>query len=310
MISGLGCLAAGGCSSESKLRRAGDTPYVRCLAGPEPDERSIRVGALTLKSDARVLTVAGPTRLRLAVFSAAGLGSGPTEAALNLLRSRRPDLILMLGGVGADGSLASATLGKLASLPAPTLVVLGGRDGWAVHGQALEALERAPHIMDATALRAIRIGNNTLVPLAGADVGRYALDAASCGFDHSDLDLVAQELGPLAAEERRWLVSWHAPAGLPSGLIGDRPAAVSTVASTGSTTVARFAERIAARGILYAWPAEPPQGHPPAVAAHGPIGVTAVPRLFGPRQEAANGTRGEHSVLMIEVDREGLRIAP
>jgi len=314
VFGGLACSAASSCSSESKLRKDGVTPYVRCLAGPEPDTRSDRIGRLTLKVDARVLTVAGPTPLRLAVFSASGLGQGPTEAALGVLRSLRPDLILMLGGVGADDPLVSATLGKLANLPVPTLFVLGGRDGWAVHEEALEAFEDKPGIIDATALRAIRIGNNTLVPLAGADTGRYALDAASCGFNSSDLDLVAQELGPLAADERRWLVSWHAPAELPSGLIGDQPGASSpgsAAGSSGSTAVARFAERIAARGILYAWPAEPPQGAPlPGAASHGPIGVTAVPRLFGPRQEAANMTRGEHSVLLLEVDRAGLRIAP
>jgi hypothetical protein len=287
---------------------------MRCLAGPEPDARSERIGGVTLKLDARVLTVAGPTPLRLAVFSASGLGKGPTEPALGVLRSLRPDLILMLGGVGAEGSLASATLGKLASLPAPTLIVLGGRDGWAVHEKALEAFEDTPRIIDATTLRAIRIGNNTLVPLAGADTGRYALDAASCGFDSSDLDLAAQELGPPAANELRWLVSWHAPAELPSGLLGAQPATSapgSAAGSSGSTAVARFAERIAARGVLYAWPAEPPQGVSlPGTASHGPLGVTAVPRLFGPRQEGANMTRGEHSVLLLEVDRAGVRIAP
>jgi len=286
---------------------------MRCLAGPEPDTRSERIGRVTLKLAARVLTVAGPTPLRLAVFSASGLGKGPTESALAALRSLRPDLILMLGGVGADGPLASATLGKLASLPVLTLIVLGGRDGWAVHAKALEAVEDTPRIIDATALRAIRIGDNTLVPLAGADTGRYALDGASCGFNGADLDLVAQELGPLAADERRWLVSWHAPAELPSGLIGGHPGAPgpgSAAGSTGSTAVARFAERISARGVLYAWPAQPTQGDPlPGAAAPGPLGVAAVPRLFGPRHEAADMTRGEHSVLLLEVDRTGLRIA-
>jgi hypothetical protein len=289
-----------GCSAESKLRKEGATPYVRCVAGPEPDERSLRAGPWTLELKKRVLQVQGPTRaLRLAAVSAPGLGDPLGSAALATLREANPDLLVLLGGVGDGPALASATFKALASLSMPSLIVLGGRDTWAAHEKAFEELPPSARIIDATVLRAIRIGNHTLVPLPGAEKGRYALQATACGFDQSDLDEAAKELGAAPAGETRWLLSWQAPTQV-AGTLGPRTGAGAPL---GSPLLTQFAAKVGAKGALYAWPTDEM-----SAARAGPLGVAAVPRLFGPRLETSSGSRLANGVLMLEVGVDGVRV--
>jgi hypothetical protein len=283
------------CSSEARLRKAGLTPFVSCLVGPEPDARTIRTGELELEIRERELTVRGPARpLRVAAFSAAALGGTLGTSTLERLRQSQADLFILLGGVGDQPQPAAATLARLASLSSPTLAVLGGRDGWAAREKALEELKNAERIIDATVLRAVRIGRHTLVPLAGAEAGRYALGGAACGFDAADLDQVAEELGAAKSDETRWLLSWQAPSDLGPQL-GPR---TSFGLPLGSERVAAFARRISARGVLYAWP--PDDRVAPATPFE--LGVTGLPRLFGPRVEAGDGTRAALAALVLEFD--------
>lgn len=283
------------CSSEAKLRKAGLTPFVSCLVGPEPDARTIRAGELELEISERELTVRGPARpLRVAAFSAAALGGALGTSTLERLRQSQADLFILLGGVGDQPQPAAATFARLASLSSPTLAVLGGRDGWTAREKAFEELKNDERIIDATVLRAIRIGRHTLVPLAGAEVGRYALNEAACGFDAADLDQVARELGAAKSEETRWLLSWQAPSDLGPQL-GPR---TTFGLPLGSDRVAAFARRISARGVLYAWPPDDQT----ARAMPFDLGVTGLPRLFGPRLEAGDGSRSELAALVMEFD--------
>jgi hypothetical protein len=296
----LALVCLGGCSTESKLRKEGATPYVRCVAGPEPDERSLRAGPWTLELKKRVLHVRGPSRaLRLAAVSAPGLGDPLGSAALASLREANPDLLVLLGGVGDGAALASATMKALASLSIPSLIVLGGRDTWSAHATAFEELSPSARIIDATVLRAIRIGNHTLVPLPGAEKGRYALQATACGFDQSDLEEVAKELGAAGAGENRWLLSWQAPTQVATAL-GPRTGAGAPL---GSPLLAQFAAKVGAKGALYAWPTDEM-----AVLRAGPLGVVGVPRLFGPRLETSSGSRIANGLLLLEVGADGVRI--
>jgi hypothetical protein len=293
----LALVCTAGCSAESKLRKEGATPY----AGPEPDERTLRAGPWTLELKKRVLRVVGPTRaLRLAALSAPGLGDPLGGDALARLREANPDLLVLLGGVGDGPALASATFKALASLSMPSLIILGGRDTWSAHEKAFEELPPNARIIDATVLRAIRIGNHTLVPLPGAEKGRYAQQSAACGFDQSDLDEAAQELGAPPAGETRWLLSWQAPT-----RVGAAPGPRSeSGAALGSPLLTRFAQRVGAKGALYAWPTD----EKTAVVQSGPLGVAAVPRLFGPRLETSSGSRISNGILMLEVGSDGLRV--
>lgn len=274
---------------------------MRCVAGPEPDERNLRAGPWTLEVKKRVLQVQGPTRaLRLAAVSASGFGNPLDSATLATLREANPDLLVLLGGVGDGAPLASATFKVLASLSMPSLIVLGGRDTWAAHEKALEELSPNARIIDATVLRAIRIGNHTLVPLPGAEKGRYALQATACGFDQSDLDDAAKELGAAPPGETRWLLSWQAPTQVGAAL-GPRTGAGAPL---GSPLLTQFAAKVGARGALYAWPIDEltPAAQP------GPLGVAAVPRLYGPRLETSAGSRIANGVLMVEVGADGVRV--
>lgn len=296
----LACVA--GCSAESKLRKEGATPYVRCVAGPELDERTLRAGPWTLELKKRVLRVLGPTTraLRLAALSAPGFGDPLGSEALARIREANPDLLVLLGGIGDGPALASATFKALASLSMPSLIVLGGRDTWSAHEKALEELPSNARIIDATVLRAIRIGNHTLVPLPGAEKGRYALQSAACGFDQADLDEAAQEIGAAPAGENRWLLSWQAPTRV-AGALGPR---TESGAALGSPLLTRFAQRVGAKGALYAWPTD----EKTAVVQAGPLGVAAVPRLFGPRLETSSGSRIPNGLLMLEVGNDGVRV--
>jgi hypothetical protein len=289
-----------GCSAESRLRKEGVTPYVRCIAGPEPDSRSLRVGQWTFETKKRVLHVRGPNRaLRLVTLTAAGLGSPLGAAALGRLRDANPDALLLLGGLGEGAPLASATLKAFASLSIPTLIVLGGRDTWAAHEKALEELPGDARIIDATVLRAIRIGNHTFVPVPGAEKGRYALQATACGFDEADLDEAAKDLGPVASGESRWLMSWQAPAQIGSAPGPRTPAG----GPLGSALLTRFASQVGAKGALYAWPAD--EAEAPEAES---LGVVRVPRLYGPRVETSSGSRLTNDLRILEVGADGIRV--
>jgi hypothetical protein len=219
-----------------------------------------------------------------------------------MLREANPDLLLMLGGVGDAPALASATFKALASLSMPSLIVLGGRDTWSAHEKAFEELPAAARIIDATVLRAIRIGNQTLVPLPGAEKGRYAVQAAACGFDQPDLEAAAKELGPASAGENRWLLSWQAPAQV-AGAPGPRTGAG---AALGSLLLAQFAAKVGAKGALYAWPTD--EAVTPPAARPAPLRVASVPRLYGPRLETSSGSRIPNGVMVLEVGADGVRV--
>jgi hypothetical protein len=298
LLYGLSGLSA--CSAESKLREGGPTPYTHCLAAAPPPARSGRIGDIAFKLHDRVLALS-PKRwpLRIAAFSGAGFGGPVRASGLARLRESKADLLLMLGGLGESAPIAEASAKALAALGQPILLVLGGRDSWRISQAALEGLGGSS-IIDVTALRRISIANNTLVPVAGAEQGRYAVNEEACGFGRKDLEAAATELGPAKAAERRWLISWQAPAAQ-----GSVPSAARSEAGMelGSASLGRFGERIGAIGALCAWPAGRQETSP-----DGPLTARLVPRLFGPRLERPDSSRVAPGFLLIELDDQGLRV--
>ncbi|HJL17842.1 MAG TPA: hypothetical protein RMH99_19410, partial [Sandaracinaceae bacterium LLY-WYZ-13_1] len=234
------------CDDEEELAVEGDAPYVRCHAAEAPAERRWSVGALRLARDGeRRLTIEGaPEPARLAVFAGPGPGARPSEAA-EAVAGLEPHLIAVLGDLGDEPGPLLAALGGLGP---PVLVVPGGADRRAPLVEALEGLEgaAADRVVDASVLRAIRLGRLELVPVPGAPGGRYAVDEGACGFSDDDLD--AWALDEPADGAHRVLLAWAGPEGegdgsVTRGLMGTE---------AGSPRVGRLAEAVGARGALFA----------------------------------------------------------
>mgnify|MGYP003429135147 FL=1 len=202
----------------------------------------------------------------------------------------------MLGGLGDNAEDARATVKALSGLGRLVMVVLGGRDAYRPAGAALHELGDEAVVVDVSAVRSIKIGGDVLIPWAGAEQGRYALDETRCGYGARDADEAVQTRGPAATDERRWLVSWQA---LP-------PAAARSMASDRrelGMELARLAERLGVKGSLGAWPASETESGPP-----GPLGNMLVPRAWGPNVERPDGTIAPHRVAVVAFDAAGPRI--
>jgi hypothetical protein len=307
-------LALAGCRGcgAGALEVAGPTPYVRCLAAAPPEGVHV-VGSLRLAFDERTLRITGtPEEVRIVAFSGPGFASAPDATVLQRLAGARADLALLLGGLGDDAAIARATVKALATLAMPTLLLAGGRDTRErIEGALAVQSATSRKVIDATALDAVRLGRDVLVPIAGASDGRYALDARSCGHRLDDLKERASALGPLPAGERRWLVAWEAPGeGGPLSI-----ARTHTGIDTGSADLAELARRIGAGGGVFAWPevqvARPSAGDG---ARSVPFGLGArdlrvvVPRLTGPAQERSDGTRILPGFAVLRLDADGLAV--
>ena len=295
------CIACslGACSlwSERQLREEGPSPFTRCGAAAAPRERSGEIAGVSIRVSERMVQLSkSAPGLRLAVFGAAGLGGPPSSAALERLRATRADVLLLLGGLGESPAVASATVKTLASLGRLVLVVLGGRDAYRVAHDALREAPDDAWILDATALRSIRIGHHVLIPWGGSEQGRYALDEGHCGFGARDVREAVAALGPAPAGERRWLASWQA---LPTA---SERAAIRDSDELGAQLV-RLAESLGIQGSLAAWPADSaPEPEP------GRLKALRVPRAWGPPDERSDGTPRPAGASVLVFETDGPRI--
>lgn len=239
----------------------------------------------------RRLSIEGaPSEWHLAAFS------GPVHAsAVRSLGGRRPHLALMLGGVGDDDAEIGRTLTALGELGAPVLVIAGGADRHEALERAFGALEgqTKDRVVDASALRSIRVGAIELVPLAGAPEGRYAITNEACGLSAADAEEVASALEDRSADVHRYVVSWAGP----SATIG-----VASVEG-GSARVSELIERTGAEGALFAWPSESA-----GRIEREPLRVAVRP-LTGPWIVAADGSRVAPGATLLTAGREGLAVA-
>lgn len=294
-----------------KLKVGGPTPYVRCLAGPPPASRKWRVGAAQFEIAGRVLTVEGwKYPIKIAAFSGPAFSDASPASALKKVAAVQPRLVIVLGGVGDNRERATSTLHGIGELGITALIVAGGRDEWGDLRAAFSALDNkfGDLVVDATALRSIRIGRDLLIPIAGASNGRYSRDNSACGFAESDLASIASEVGA-ARGERRWLLSWQAPAG--GGTLS--VARTTGGVDTGDEALAAFAERIGARGGLFAWP-DLQVMRPRTLAGNLPLpwGIVAddlrlvVPRLAGPAIERDDGTRAAPGFALVILNEAGM----
>jgi hypothetical protein len=200
----------------------------------------------------------------------------PPPNVLEYLRQTQADVFVVLGGLGRTNAQAVQSARALESLQRLVLVVRGGADNF-----ELDPANTGSRVFDASGVRSVRIGKDTLVLWPGADQGRYALDPSRCGFGEAELQSALAELGPLEPAERRWLLTWQAP-------------------EPGSALTA-FVRKAGVGGVLYAWPPQPEV--PPSAwdSAHPQL----VPRAWGPLPEGPDGHATEPGALVLRLDREG-----
>jgi len=283
---------------------SGEHAYTRCRALPPSVASEQRVGPLTFRLRQRTLEISGLRRpALLAAFAGPGPGPAPSSVAFSALAGERPDLLIALGDMGDSDAVARATVRGLAAGGIPTLLLAGARD---TPERLAAALSAEPgSVLEVSGLDAVRIDNDTFVPLAGTRLGRYALADTACGFGADDLEALAAALGPRKAG-RRWLLAWEAPAGGPA----------ASVVDAGDAELERFAQTIGARGGLFAWPssqagrafaAELQARVLPGAAGRADLQLV-VPRLTPPALERADGSRVPPGYALLRLDSAGLQL--
>jgi hypothetical protein len=306
--------ACDGCpgGANSSLKVEGATPFVRCLAAEPPKDSVRRAGPITIQSRAGTISLDGlRPPVTIAAFGGPGFAKPPGEASVAAIAAAEPQLLIMLGGLGDTPAAARETVAALAELPVPTLFLAGGRDRHGSVGRALRELDAnaAERIIDVTSASAIRIGNDTFVPVAGSLDGHYALHDEACGYTEADLE--TRELAAAREGSRRWLLAWQAPSE-----IGDRAVARTEQGlDLGSAPLAVFAGRLAARGGLFAWPtvqvlhSSASRGQRrAAVGVAEPDLRLVVPRLTGPAIERDDGSRVPPGFVLLRLDDAGLTL--
>ena len=267
-------MVLGGCGSNgAKGGEVRDAPYSTCNRAEPPAERNGASGTVQFNLVKRTLTLKpGAAGIRLALFSGSGL-LPPEPDVIAYLRDTHADVFVVLGGLGRSTAQATRAARALQSLQRLVLVVRGGADSF--------ELETRPETMllDASALRTLRIGQDSFLLWPGADQGRYALGPAHCGFGEADLEALLKELGPREPRERRWLLSWQAP--------------------EAGSALSSFVARAGIQGTFSAWPVQPEQENE---------GLRRVPRAWGPLTEGREGQPHPPAALVLYVDRDGLRV--
>jgi hypothetical protein len=283
------------CSTESRLRVAGETPYVRCLGAPPPKERAWQVGALRLAVSKRTLTVESPAPVKLAVFSGPAFGqvwSGTDLASVTASSA----VAIVLGGMGETTADAKANLEALAKTGRVALVLGGGRDRFTVMQEAFDGLDAraANRVIDISALDELLIGAVSLVPVSGSELGQYTSADDACGFGKDDLDALAKRLDK---HQHRWLVSWHAPAG---------PfARTDEGLELGSHALAAFARRVGVSAGLHAFP-EAQAGRLLQASPRSAV----VPRLAGARPERSDGSLVPPGFALVDLAAAAISWVP
>jgi hypothetical protein len=214
------------------------------------------------------------------------------------LAAARAGLVLLLGGLGDDLAAASANLSALATLRVPVLFLAGGADRLPVIEEAFAALPEPSRdlLVHASGLRELRIGQDRFALVAGAPLGRYAIDAQACGFSLDDLDDVRAAFAGGAKGARSWLLSWGAPSGW-----GISSAAGSDV---GSPELFALSQALGVRGGVFAYP-ETQAGLTLRDEKQGRL-AAVVPRLGRTGSTRADGGRVPSSLLVLTWTEQGL----
>lgn len=278
------------------------------MAVSAPDAASGIVGTTRWSVADRTLTLSAPAGpIRLGAFRGPGTASQTFAGALGALSEHRPNVVFVLGGLGASAEVVAASLHALAALPFIVVVIPGGDDPAEIFGEAIdEARTNAPNLFDGRRLRQVVLGGDTFALLSGAPNGRYALDGSSCGnHDEDRAELEASDHG------RTWLVSWAAPAGGGVVAVGRGFEGVDA----GDPRVTQVMRRIGAAGGIFAWPATrvslPTNAAGEVVLAPGVADASfriVANRLVGPAVERDDTALAPPGALLLELSAAGLTL--
>jgi hypothetical protein len=252
--------------------------------------------------EGRTLSVSGRTALRVVAVTGP-VGAPFARSDIAQLSAARPDLLVLLGGLGDSHETAAANLSALAALHVPTLFIAGGADRLPVVRSAFEELEEnaAEYLMHGSGLRELRVGKQRFALVSGAAQGRYAVDEDGCGFEQDDLDAVAAAFEQVKSDEQLWLLAWNAPSGwgIARGYGGTE---------LGSVELAKLAEELGARGGIFAYPEA--RSFLPTEVGKGKGLALVVPRLGRTGVLRADGSRFGPALATLIVGARGVVPAP
>jgi len=296
----------------SSFEGGGVTPYVRCLAA-DPPSFPQTLGALRLSVSDRVLEIEGlPAEPRVAVFQGPGMAtSAAPNEVVGALARQKPDLLLMLGGIGSDPKNAAATLHPIAKQGIPLLFLAGGRDTSENVTAARDLLPTplGAQFIDLTSLVALRTKGYLWLLVAGAAAGREGIDEAACGFAEDDLGARLDLGRDVADGTKRVLVSWE----IPTGVLGSTS---PTAPAVGSDALAKLRTELGDIAGIHAWPdlhvMRPYAGGNVVTASDQPRPdlQLVVPRVTGPAHVRGDGTRQLPGFAIVRFAEGGLIAEP
>lgn len=313
LIAVICCSGCSACPSGERVAQ-GPYPYTRCRSLSAPPDGVTQVKDVQLVVEGRVLQLHGPRAVwNIAAF--AGPAPGRWTGELGALQSHSVDLVLVMGGLGDDPQTVGQSIGSLSRLPFPSLVLPGGRDRlpWLVASHDALPQPQRSRVQLLTGIQRVRMGDHEFIVVPGVEGGRYGLDRDVCGFAPDELAAFARALASPSDGVTRWLWSWSAPGEGGALAVARTHAGVDV----GSGTLATFAQRVGARGGIFAWPAvralEPVRANGQRPVGWGEsaddVRVT-VPRLGGPALERSDGSRVPSGFALLQIDGPNVRLLP
>lgn len=262
----------------------GPHPYVRC-GERAPRQGSWSTGDLRFTAEERTLRVEGLDRF----IALSALGTDP-------LPELPPLPVLVIGG--------ATTPGLLEALAPRTLLLLpGGGDDAEAYAELFVGLDAAERdrVVDLAGVYLLETSHRRFVVLPGADAGRYARGAGSCGFGDADVEARVEHAEGAA------LLAWHAPLGAGAHSVDLGFGGVHA----GSARLSA----LAARGGLFAFPrtsaglAASPDGASRVADGELRAELSLVVPTLGVETERFDEGFSSRGFAVIELAAEGLRVA-
>ncbi|HEY4240566.1 MAG TPA: hypothetical protein VGM88_12160 [Kofleriaceae bacterium] len=199
---------------------------------PLPAEER-KLGARTWKLAGHEVSADGETDLTIGVVADAGGSAPATLAAIGRLRGAlaHADLVVTLGGMGANQAEIEATLGALADqAPFPVVALPGDLEPADAQAKAIAALRaKGVPVVDGRLARRIELPGATIATLPGAGAAsRLVAGAEGCGYRPEDVAAAAAALTALPG--LRIVAEAEAPRGMHGGDATGDPALVPDAA--------------------------------------------------------------------------------
>jgi len=173
----------------------------RCAAvdGPRPKPETVTVGAATWTISDTTLARTTTGGAEIGVVADAGGAATSTIAALGRLHGKlaAADLVLALGGMGANQAELEATLGTLAEgARGPVVALPGDLEPVPALDAAIAALRKHDHVvLDGRLIREIELGDTTIAIVPGAGAGaRVAAGPDGCVYTATSLVAITEPL--------------------------------------------------------------------------------------------------------------------